>query len=113
MTDEREPSRRIDVPEPGFFSMRLRRKGVQVGARIVHHDGLWWAEIDGKQVGEPHADPAYADGVFRVWTSGRRISVEEHAYLLDLAAWARANAPDHPAANPRQPINLTATRSLF
>ena len=50
---------------------------------------------------------------WRVWHWGRIITQAEHDYRLTLKAWALANDPSHPAANPRKPINLAAMPPLY
>ena len=61
--DPFEKPRAVDQPEAGFFELRQVRGGPLVAAVIKHEGGLWSAEIDGVPCGEPHHDPACADGV--------------------------------------------------
>lgn len=105
--------RRIDQPEPGFFSYRLVKKGPKVAARIIHHDGRWSVEINGDRKGGAVVDPIDNKMIFRVWHSADRIDEAEYRYLLDRAAWARQYAPDDPYAHPDQPIRLDRTPPLF
>jgi hypothetical protein len=95
-------------PEPGIFHIRLVKKGWnKVPARIVSENGLWWAEIDGIPDGPKVADPLRSGAIMRVWEAGTKIEQGQYDYALALKAWALKNAPTHPAANPRQPIDLT------
>ncbi len=108
-----EPSRRIDMPEPGMFRRRLVKGGPEVPCEITLQDGLWQALICGKPVGEAAADPVDAPGVFDLWTSGVRISESEYRYLLELSAWAKTRQPDHPAANPGKAISLKSLGPIY
>jgi hypothetical protein len=98
----REPSRAIADPEPGFFRTRLVRGGPYVGARIEFRGGIWSATIDGVTCGASDTDPARADGVFRIWTSGARISEAEYSALL---------GPREALADER--VNLNALKPVF
>ena len=112
MTNRDETPRRVDVPEVGFFSMRLVRLGPYVAARIEHSPAGWRATIDG-QTFEPNPDPAYAKGVFQIWHGGKRIREAEYRHMLHVRDWAKREAPRHPAANPRRRINIKNDDALF
>jgi hypothetical protein len=121
---------RIDQPRPGFYSTHLVRGGIKVGVRIWFGrpiiDGeeqdrspRLCVEVDGRtdrldrdeQTGEPLGRvPLDVD---EVWPFCRPITEAEYRYLRRLAVWAQAHAPDHPAANPRDPIELRAMKPLF
>lgn len=105
--------RRVDQPEAGLFKTRITRGGPWVAAEIRCEDGRWCALIDGVAQEPNHTDPALAEGVFRIWHYGERISDSEHAFLLERARWARIHAPDSPEANPERPINLGALPPAF
>lgn len=96
MTAVRKP-RRIDQPEPGFFKIRLVRKGPWVAARISHAMAFWSATIGGEPAGAPDPDPFCAQGVSRIWESGTVITAAEYDALL-------ANPPE----TPKLAINLGA-----
>jgi hypothetical protein len=113
MREEREAPRRIDQPLEGFFLRRLTRGGPWVGCAIVQTGAGWRAQIDGRWCGEAHPDPAVAPGVMDIWTSGRRVDETEFRFRLGLKAWAEKHAPLHPAANPREPVNLLTTPTPF
>jgi hypothetical protein len=89
--------RRIDQPEPGFFKLRLVRKGPWVGARISQGMGLWSATINGQSCGAPHPDPFGAEGVSRIWETGTAITAAAYDALLA-----------SPPATPTLAINLGA-----
>lgn len=97
------PSRVIDDPRGGYFTIKLVRGGPRVPARIHMDRGGFWAEIDGKRCGAMSEDPLQADGVMRVWIYGIEIERAEYDELL-----ARAGRPD-----PRKPANLRTARSIF
>jgi hypothetical protein len=101
-----------DFPVPGFYEIRLVRKGPFVPARIVHEDGLWSAVINGQE-SHKNADPYEVPMIHRIWPCERTITEDRYAYLNDLRVWAIANDPKHPAANPRTPIDLTELKPLW
>lgn len=90
MADRRQPSRRIDVPEPGWFRMRLCRGGPWVGAAIIVRLGHMMGQINGE-----------SGGVDRIWTSGERISWDQWK-LLD------ENKPP----NAEQPIDVRTIKTF-
>lgn len=47
------------------------------------------------------------------WPYCRRIGAREYAFMRRRAKWAREHAPDHPAANPHDPIDLRALAPRF
>ena len=105
-------SRVINQPEPGFFQTRLVRKGPFVAARICHENGVWWAVVNG-EVFAKSTDPANAPRVFSLWHSAEFITESEYNHLLKVKAWAEKNQPDHVAANPKKPIDLSKSPSVF
>jgi hypothetical protein len=98
--------RDVSTPEQGCFALRLVRKGPWVPALIMRDERGWWAMIDG-QPSPPHPDPAYAPGVFRIWHGGRRIDESEYRYMMLLRGWATLHMPEHPAANPGKPVDIS------
>ncbi len=116
-------SRVIDKPQPGYYRVRMVRKGPWVPALIylpcpcvpVEHDihpDEWLRPLDRSCFLAAEIDGADAE-VERVWIGGRPIPLTEWQYLTDSAAWDRENAPDSPAANPRHSINLAALPPAF
>lgn len=113
MRDPNDAPRDVSAPEAGFFELRLVRGGPRVPARITFHHGVWGASINGEPCGGVHHDPAYADGVFRVWLGGRRVTQAEYEYRISLRTWAVENDHTHPAANPTKVIDLRTHEPLF
>jgi hypothetical protein len=91
MTRQDEP-RPIADPRPGYFKLRLVRRGPYVAARIACSWGFWTAEINGVLVRPSSPDPVAA-GVFDIWTWGEAVSVEEYSMLLG-----------SPPGDPYQPV---------
>jgi hypothetical protein len=108
-----QESRMVDQPEPGFFRMRLTNRGPYVAARIEHADGLWRATIDDVVQDPAHADPAKAEGVLRIWHGAMRVDEDSYNHALAISRWARENDPNHPAANPTQPVNIGKMKPPF
>jgi len=116
-------SRRIDQPQPGYFTLRLVKGGPFVPARIhrtchctvnggddnAAHD---WRESCDRYpflAGEIDGKPANVD---RIWTSGQPISRDIYDYLIDLGEWARTYDPEAPEARPEKPVNLRNVRTF-
>ena len=91
-----------DEPVPGFYKTRLCRGGPWVAVCIA--DDPQFALADGQTVKMERVWP---------WAASNPISREEYLYLLALGEWAKANAPDHPAAKPHEPINLLTAKTPF
>lgn len=97
------PLRRSDIPEPGYYLVRLVRWGPLVGAQIVHDELGWSVMIDGQWWG-PSVDPWALTAMERVhW--GRPSTETDVKYRISLKRWAEVYEPDHAAANPRKPID--------
>lgn len=111
---EAYPKKRVvDQPQPGLFKMRLVRRGPFVPAKIEKIDGKWTATINGAEQWPPSADPVAAAGVLRIWHGAAAITAQEYEYLIELKAWAEASAPEHPAANPTKPIDLSSLPPVY
>ena len=104
---------RIDVPVEGFYRTQLVRRGLNVGVRFYFDaDGYMRVEVDGRT----HKVLKQDDGsVVEVlldplevwpWCCGAPIPEREFNFLARRREWAKEHAPDHPAANPREPIDL-------
>ena len=102
-------ARAVAEPQPGYFLVRLVRKGPRVPAQIRHVDGQWNAVINGASF-PAAADPAAAPRVFFIWHSGEEIAEAEYRKSL---ARSRAASPDDPLSNPGKPIDLTTRPPLF
>lgn len=102
-------TRIIDRPEPGFWAIRLVKKGKEVPARIylaqtvtdpvsgdyLDRSPFIAAEVDGEQ-----ADPYW------LWTvRGQEISADDFAFMTEDRTWVRTHAPESAEANPRKGID--------
>ena len=94
-------------PQPGFYTVRLVKKGPELPAVITLTDGLWAAAVNGKPLAAPHPDPFHA-GVYTVWHGGRRSDAAQHSHLSAMLAWALVYQPDHPLCHPRKPVDVGA-----
>ena len=97
-----EPPRAIADPEPGYFRIRMIKNGPFVAARIWRRLGMWCASINDIACGAEDADPAKADGVFRIWTTGTRITKPEYEALLR-----------SPPSSPDLPIDVGSMKPEF
>ena len=100
----------------GFFKRRLVKGGPWVPARIwldqvvdsetgeLCDDERFQCEINGE-----YADPEDAWG----WLCANPISEEEFRYMEALREHARHREPDHPAADPRKPLDHLKTPLHF
>ena len=118
MPPTRQPQR-IDEVTPGYYKVRRVRNGPWIAAEIIIQGAMIIVTEDGAPSGEVSAS-AYADLVIDATIEGEAfrhpvlrcawfgvpIDATEYRHLLTLAAWARANAPDHPAANPDKRIDM-------
>jgi hypothetical protein len=105
---------RIDCPREGYYRLRLIRGGLWVGVRIWRDSGHWRVEVDGRQV-RVEGDHIVPLDVFEVWPwcCGQPISRREFDFLARRRDWARRHAPEHPAANPKVPIDLARLPPRF
>ena len=94
-------------PQPGFYTVRLVKRGPALPAITALTDGLWSTMINGVLLAPPHADPFHA-GVYTVWHGGQRSDAVEHAYLSAVRNWALVHQPGHPLCHPRKPIDVGA-----
>lgn len=118
-------TRDINDPRPGFFLVKKVRGGPEVPARI-HRPCC--CTVNGGDDNESHEHQptcdrfpplrAEIDGepapVLRVWLFGRKeISEADYRYRRDVGTWARTHAPDDPAANPDQAVDMMTAKPLF
>lgn len=120
------PRRIAGHPEPGFFKLRVAKKGPWVPALIwrpcpmvipepleATPDPEEWCRPTERPrplratIGTRDADPQ------EVWTSGRWITPREYHWRLGLGKWAAEEAPSEPEAKPYQPVDLTRSPALF
>jgi hypothetical protein len=114
MPARHDPSqaRQVWPPSPGHFALKLAKGCWAVPCRIVHDDAGWHAVIDEFEH-PPNADPAGAEGVSTVWTYGQIIGTSSYNWLLSVKRWAEQNYRDHPALNPRVPIDPMKLRPIM
>lgn len=94
-------------PEPGFYAVRLVKKGIEVAAKIEVDGGgdcIWAVQINGVGAGVTN-DPALCDPLQQVWLFGRKIDEVEYNYLLARYQHYKAHEPDSPYANPEKPVD--------
>ena len=108
------PAIHEDTPQCGWFKRRLVKSGPFVAVEIWMDQPFDGRELTGPEtlrceVGGVAADPA------DVWTyvANNPISESEYRHMRADATWVKAHAPDEPAANPREPINLLRTPIPF
>lgn len=107
-----QESRAVWPPTPGFFKIRLVRRGWRVPAMIVRSEHGWQAVIDGVTY-ETHDDPAQSPEIGKVWGYGTMISAADYDWLVAVRENARVNDRAHPSLSPLKPINyLTLTPLL-
>lgn len=110
-------ARRIDLPTPGYWAVRLTRGGVEVGAAILRLQTVVEpGEADNRMERSSHWI-AYLNGkivsVETVWMKrGRKITEAEYNYLVADRAWAARYAPSSPEANPDKPVSAEQLRSI-
>lgn len=112
---------------PGFYLMRIVRKGPKVPAQIFFDGLLYRVEVNGKLAPDAwrpdELEPLWGDAVIageafnhpllRVVLFGERVTETEYRYRCELRAWAEKNQPDHSAAKPGEPVDLTKQSSIF
>lgn len=105
-----------DVPEAGYYRMRMRGGGVFVGVRIWHgppHDPVTGEELDRSWRWQATVNGRYID-LDRVWPqcAADRISPAEHDHLASLQAWGAAHGHDA-LADPRKRLDPLKTPLMF
>jgi len=114
--------RQMDVPQPGFFRLRLVRGGPWIPALIYAPCPF---DEDGWPV-DPYRAPVGAqrwslraliggrdDDPLRVWQYGQRCTAREYHKMVAAKTRAETYAPHEPEANPWHPIDLAHQPSLF
>lgn len=118
----------ITDPRPGFYTLRLVRRGWAVPARIWKHlrpregdpEGAFFftCSINGDAMPgewkpedlEAHwANWLTAEGespIIKIMARGEECTEDEYNFRLEMKAWAVANSPEHPAARPDKPIDV-------
>lgn len=118
--DRSTAPRTLLEPTPGFYRVRLVRRGPWVAAEIRLQDNRYEVELCGLGVtwsGSPErlADEigsyledgrAFEHPMLRVSLFGHTIPQHEHAYLTARRLWAIQHAPDDPYASAKAPIDI-------
>jgi len=100
-----------DVPEAGFYRMRLRQGAMfsavciwlgapvdpATGEEVPERGERWQASMNNEPVPIDHVWPRCAK---------HPITKAEHDYMLSRQAWGRDVDPDGPDANPQRPVDL-------
>lgn len=91
------PDRRvIQRPQPGWWMVKLVRRGPFVPARIWLDGDALRAEV----IDEP-VDP------LEIWhRRGVAITESEFRFRVEEILWFREHRPNHPACHPRQAVDL-------
>jgi len=102
---------RIDRPRAGFFRTRLIRGGIFVGVRFWTEGRDWRVEIDGRTT----RDDGFPLDPLEVWPycAGQEITEREFHFLARRRQWAQEHAPEHPAADPGEPVDLSKLPPRF
>ena len=107
----------IDIPEIGWFRLRLVCGGPWVAARIywsVAKDPVTGEQLDRSPVmlGEIMGKPI---SPIELWprVAGHRITEQEYQYLMHVKAWADAHDPTAPEATPDKRIDLNRMKPIF
>jgi hypothetical protein len=114
---------KIAEPEPGFYQTRLAKDGPWVPVRIWHaptpdpddpENPMDRSHVAHAQVGDqPHqSDPVEVERIW-IWAAKHPVSPERYEYLVKLGRWSVAHAPDEPAANPREAVDVTKMKPAF
>jgi hypothetical protein len=94
--------RNIGTPEPGFYKRRLVKGGPWVAVRFYLDDsGKLRVEVDG----DTHRDGELIDP-HEEWPVCWPSSESDHWFFAIMREWSRKHAPHHPAARPRERIDL-------
>jgi hypothetical protein len=96
------PPRQIGRPEPGYYKRRLVGGGPWVSVRFYLEDGEMRVEVDG----QTHRGDGERHDPHEVWPLSWPSTEQEYTFLCQLREWAQRFAPHHPAARPRERINL-------
>ena len=111
---------RPDLPERGFYAMRLVKGAIAVPVMIWHgapviegerqdRSPRWCAAINGRSCRFDKEQGCRVPlDVYEAWPncSGRRIRAREYAFMRRRTRWAQRHAPTHPAATPYERIDL-------
>lgn len=108
--EKRDPN----TPEEGFFAVRLVKKGVECGAKLVLRGETWTAYVNEELTGtsNDNAVPGVYGPIERVWLFGRRIDQAEYYFLIARYRHAKEHDPESVFANPDRPINFRLMKPI-
>lgn len=100
-----------DMPEPGFYRLRLRKGAMFSAVRIWSGppiDPATGEEVPERGVRLQASINAEPVPLERVWPQCAKnpITEAEHDHILRTQDWGRTHAPDSPQADPRRPVDL-------
>ena len=96
------PRRQIGQPEPGFYKRRLVGGGPWVTVLFYIVDAKFVVEVDG----QTHSADGKLFDPDEQWPISWPSTEQEYTFLCQLREWAQRFAPHHPAARPRERIDL-------
>jgi hypothetical protein len=116
-----DPPRRLDLPEPGFFTIRRIKGGPEIPCELrleTGRDPYTGEEMDRSPrlvpyvAGEAMTGEDMTEWVDRIWL-GRPVGEVRFRYLLAVREWAVKEAPAAPEANYGRAVDLSRSPSLF
>lgn len=106
----------IANPTPGHYRFKRVKGGAWCAAVIYRPcpiDFETWVPVDRWYPLRCLVDGIEQVDPLTIWTRVHPIDFREYCYMIRVGAWARVNAPHHPEANPRLPIQLDQMEPLF
>lgn len=116
-------TKRLDTIEPGFYRVRMVKEGpwVPVEVRVDQLTDMLTVIESGRDAVFEIARSDFEDAIvecvtdgdafqhplIRIAWFGESIDAKAHADMLELLAWAREHAPEHPVLHPTRPIKLS------
>jgi len=97
-------TRLMGTPMPGYYKRRLVKGGPWVAVRFFEDGGEIRVEVDGYT---ERADGTPIDP-HEEWPICWPSSEADYRFFTIMREWSRRHAPHHPAARPREPIDLGA-----
>jgi hypothetical protein len=112
----------IAEPRKGFFRTRLTNGGILVRVMFWHGHAVidgerqdrglaWRVAVNGRTTND---DGELLDP-FEVWpfACGQPITGREYRFMARRVRWADKHAPEHPAAQPRRPVDRRRMKPIF
>jgi hypothetical protein len=110
-------ARDISRPQCGYWTLRLARNAPPVPASIQFEQTLWepgvmWNLCDRSPILTARISGEIVP-LAKVWERrGREIDEQTYRFMLADQAWAFANAPHLPEADPTKPVTSETLRNL-